>query len=688
MSATELLLEIGTEEIPARFLPEAEANLAQRLTEKLRALNLNFGELLVYSTPRRLTVTVDRLATRQPDRNIEKMGPAKKVAYNDEGKPTKAAIGFAKGQGVEIDELELFTTEKGEYIGIKKTISGQPTADILPEALTEIILALPWPKSMRWGDLDLRFVRPVHWIVALLGGETLPITIGEIPAGAQTRGHRFHSPAAIEVTDFADYRDKLAAAKVTLDAAQRREVIRAKLDEFAGQLSGKWIVDEELLTHVAYLVEWPVPLLGRFPAEYLELPREVLVTTMSTHQKYFSFEDAQGALLPAFCLVANIEADDPELVVRGNQRVLVARLEDAKYYWETDRKKPLDDFAADLEGMLYHKLLGSYAEKVDRVRKLVNYFGAMVATDSLDTAKRAAQIYKADLLTGMVAEFPELQGIIGRYYAREQGEEEAVGEAIFEHYLPRFAGDELPASDAGAVLSVCDKMDSIAACFGVGLSPTGSGDPYALRRQALGVLHILAERAWDVALTDLIRKSVDGVEDKFKADRADLEEEILAFFRDRLFHFMRGRGMRAEVADAVLAVRFDTVPATVARIEAVNEFSKRDEFEAFATAFKRAGNIVKDYEDPGEVDEALLEEDAEKALFAAVQSIADQVQTLVAVGDVLGALMTISEIRPQVDVFFDDVLVMHKKEDIKTNRLNLVASVTALFSAIADFRRI
>lgn len=688
MSTAELLLEIGTEEIPARFLPEAQRHLSELLAKRLAELDLTFGEIGVYSTPRRLLAVVRALSTRQPDRAVEKLGPAKRVAFDDDGNPTKAAIGFAKGQGADVSDLEIVTTDKGEYVGLKQAIVGRPAADILPEMLRDVILALPWPKSMRWGDSDLRFARPIHWIVALLGGQVLPLTLDDVTSGDRTRGHRFHAPAEFAVTDFADYREKLLAAKVIIEPEKRRALIRKKLEAFAAELGGKWIVDEQLLEHVTNIVEWPVPLIGNFPKTYLQLPREVLVTTMSAHQKYFSFEDADRRLLPAFCVVTNLESKDPDLIVRGNERVLIARLEDAKYYWETDQKKSLDEFAKELSGMLYHKKLGSYAEKVDRVRLLVNYLGVQVAPESLDIAKRAAHIYKADLLTGVVGEFPELQGIIGRYYAEAAGEDPAVALAIYEHYLPRFADDALPATDAGAVLSVCEKMDSIVACFGAGLAPTGAGDPYALRRQALGVLHILADNHWVIPLTDLIRKALDGVEDKFKADRAELETEILAFFRDRLFHLMRSRGIKSEVADAVLAVRFNVVPATVARMEAVNAFAEREEFAAFAIAFKRAGNIVKDYAEPGPVDEELLTEDAEKALHDAVVSIKDQVEKLVAAGDVLSALVTISAIRPQVDQFFDDVLVMHKKDDIRTNRLNLVASVTALFAPIADFRRV
>jgi glycyl-tRNA synthetase beta chain len=338
--------------------------------------------------------------------------------------------------------------------------------------------------------------------------------------------------------------------------------------------------------------------------------------------------------------------------------------------------------------VLFHKKLGSYAEKIARVRKLVNFLGGQVAPQALDDAKRAAHIYKADLLTGLVGEFPELQGVMGMQYARLAGEKEAVARAIFEHYQPRFAGDDLPAGEAGAVLSVCDKIDSIVACFGVGLQPTGAGDPYALRRQALGVLHILAAREWNVPLAGLIRKALDGVEDKFKTDRAALEKEILGFFKDRLFHFVKGQGAKAEIAEAVLAVHFDRVPETLARLRAVSEFATREEFEPFAVAFKRAGNIVKDYPEPGPVKEARLEEEAEKQLYQAVQSIKDQVEKLVKAGDVLGALVTIAGIRPQVDRFFDEVLVMHKDEEIRTNRLNLVSAVTGLFSAIADFRRV
>jgi glycyl-tRNA synthetase beta chain len=431
-----------------------------------------------------------------------------------------------------------------------------------------------------------------------------------------------------------------------------------------------------------------VPLLGRFPESYLALPREVLVTPMREHLKYFSFEDAQGKLLPAFCVVANIESSDPALVAAGNRRVLLARLEDARYFWENDRKKKLDDLAEKLDGVIYHKKLGSYAEKVARVRKLVNFLGAQVSPQGLDDAKRAAHIFKADLLTGLVGEFPELQGVMGMHYARLAGEKEVVAKAIYESYLPRFAGDELPATEAGALLSVGDKIDSIVACYGVGLQPTGAGDPYALRRQALGVLHILADRNWNVPLMGLIRKAVDGVEDKIRCDRAALEKDVMAFFRDRLFHFVKSRGAKAEIADAVLAVHFDRVPETLARLNAVSEFANREEFGAFAAAFKRAGNIIKDYANPGEVEPKLFEADAEKELCSAVLAIKGQVEKSVKGGDVMTALMAIAGIRPTVDRFFDAVLVMHNDEAIRANRLNLVASVTSLFAGIADFRKV
>lgn len=688
MNTVELLLEIGLEEVPARFLPEAERNLRETAVKRLAELDLSCSTVRVFSTPRRLTLTVDGLAARQPDRLVEKTGPSKKASYDDQGNPTKAALGFAKGQGVEVQDLEIFTTEKGEYIGVRKTITGKPAAELLPGALSEMLAALPWPKAMRWGDGELRFVRPIHWILALLNGRVLDVRLGDAAAGERTYGHRFLAPGAVVVRDFADYEAKLAAAKVILDAEKRRATIRVQLAKFAAELGGKWIVNEELLTHVAYLVEWPVPLLGRYAERYLDLPREVLVTTMSEHQKYFAFEDAQGKLLPVFCVVSNIETPEPELVVRGNERVLVARLEDARYYWETDRKKRLDKFAEGLGGMLYHKKIGSYAEKVERVHRLVNWLGAQVAAADMETVKRATQIYKADLLTGVVGEFPELQGTMGMYYARFGGETEEVARAIYEHYLPRFAGDELPKTEAGALLSICDKLDSIVACFGVGLQPTGAGDPYALRRQALGVIHVLQDRGWNVPLADLIRKTTDGVEDKFKADRTALEAEILQFFRDRLFHYVRGEGVKSEIADAVFAVHFGRIPETIARLQAVAAFAAREEFAAFAAAFKRAGNIVKDYTAPGATNPELFEEEAEKALDQAVEAVRGRVEKLAGAGDVLSALLTIAEIRPTVDRFFDEVLVMHKKDSIRINRLNLVSSVVQLFAGIADFKRI
>ena len=692
----ELFIEIGCEEIPARFLEKALADFSKLLKSMLDDLGLPYGEIRTAGTPRRLVVSVGDVPQKQEDKNIEKTGPSKSVAFDQNGSPSNAAIGFAKGMGMSVDDLDIVSTEKGEYVCIKKFIKGDQTLKLLSDKLPDLILSIPWPKSMKWGESSARFVRPVHWIVALFGDQLIPFELFGIKTGNKTYGHRFMSPNSVEVSCFNDFVTALRGSYVLTLIKERRQTIEKELERICTELNTKVTPDKWLLNHVANIVEWPVALTGKFDKKFLDLPREVLVTTMRDHQKYFVLEDENGNLLPGFVTISNIMAPDPGVVVKGNERVLAARLEDARFYFEEDLKKPLDQIAKGLEGMLYQADLGTYAEKTDRNIRLVKKLVEDLKPEKAEVALRTCQLAKADLVSGMVGEFPELQGIMGMNYAQRQGENAEVADGIREHYLPKGQKEELPTTDAGALVSLADKLDTIAGCFGVGLLPTGSGDPFALRRAALGIIHILESKNWFIDLTEYIDFALDGVMEKIKtknkkAKKDKLTKSIIDFFKGRLANMLKGQKIPAKTVDSVLSVRFYDLLEAKKRAQAVAEFAKSNEFESFVVAFKRAANIIataKDDLDNVKVDTALFDDDAEIKLYKAVTGVKSKVQQQVDTGDHLGALTTISTIRPQVDKFFDDVLVMHEKENIRVNRLALLAWVDTLFANIADFKKL
>ena len=692
----ELFIEIGCEEIPARFLTGGIEELTRQLKAVLDSGGITYGDIRSAGTPRRIAISLADCLERQPDKTIEKTGPAKSMAYDDNGNPTKAVIGFAKGQGVEVEDLIVQSTPKGEYLAVKKTIHGRDTIEILAESLPGIIESMHWPKSMKWGTLASRFVRPVQWIVALFDGATIDFEIFGLKSGNESKGHRFLSPAFVEVTGFDDYISKLRGSNVITLIEERRNFIHGELERIGRELNGKVIEDNWLVEHVSNLVEFPVALTGSFPEKYLALPREILITSMRDHQKYFVVENEKGELLPRFVTISNMLVPDPKVVIKGNERVLVARLEDARFYFEEDLKTPLDDMVQSLSGVMYQADLGSYAEKTQRVRKLVAHLAKTLVPDGAADADRAATLAKADLVSGVVGEFPELQGIMGAHYARYAKEPDCVADAIFEHYLPKGQGADLPKHEIGALVGIADKLDSICGCFGVGLAPTGSGDPFALRRLALGIIHILENRGWSMDLPETIHLALEGVMDKIlkknpKTDPAELEEKIVEFFRQRLGFLLKGQGFAVGAVDAVLCVRFQDLAEVKSRAEAVAEFAKADEFEPFAAAFKRVANILaaaKDDFKNAVIDSALFEGEAEAELLKAVEGVKNTVADKVKAGDHLGALVTIASIRPQVDRFFDETLVMHEKDDVRINRLALLNLVGGMFQDIADFKRL
>ena len=683
----EIFLEIGTEEIPAGFLPKAMADLERMIRKELETARLVFGEVRAFATPRRLALSVCDVAEDQPNLRTEAMGPARQIAYDADGNPTRAALGFARSQGVEVSQLKLVTTDKGEYLFIEKEEPGRPTAQLLTEILPRLVAGLNFKKSMRWENQDVRFARPMHWIVALYGGEVVPFPHGNLVSGNQSRGHRFMAPQEFAVTGLADWLAGCRRHFVTADQEERKATIRRQVEATGQAVGGRAAIDEGLLEEVTYLVEDPTPLIGTFEEKYLQLPRELLVTSMREHQRYFTVEDAEGQLLNRFITISNTRPEDEQVVVKGNEKVIRARLSDAMFFWEEDQKVKLESNLEALKQVIYQAKLGTSFEKVERFKQIAKGLAGRFEPAAVALTGRAAELAKCDLETKMVYEFPELQGIMGREYARIEGEDPRVSTAIFEHYLPTEAGGTLPSDNVGAFVSIADKIDTICGCFGVGLIPTGSADPYALRRSAIGILNIILDRGYRVSIPELVDESLALLEAKLTRPRSTVQSDVVEFVRLRLANMLTGRGHSTDVVDAVLAARFDEPGDAVARIQALATLKSAADFEPLAVAFKRVGNIIKGGID-SPVQAELFDSDCERKLAAAVESTRQTVAEQVARGDYAAALQTIAGLREPVDTFFDGVMVMANDERIKTNRLALLTQVAALFADIADFTRI
>lgn len=683
----EIFLEIGSEEIPAGFLPKAMADLERMIRKELEAARLEFGEIRTYASPRRLALAVSDVAEDQPTLRTEAMGPAKQIAYDADGKPTKAAIGFARGQGVDVTALQLVTTDKGEYLFVEKEEPGRPTSELLAEVLPRLVAGLTFKKSMRWETQDVRFARPMHWIVALYGGAVIPFTHGNLVSGNLSRGHRFMAPQSFAVTGQADWLEGCRKHFVTADQIERKATIREQVEATGQAEGGNAAIDEQLLEEVTYLVEDPTPLCGTFDEKYLQLPRELLVTSMREHQRYFTIEDAQGKLLNKFITVSNTRPEDKQVVIKGNQRVIRARLSDAMFFWEEDQKVKLESNLESLKQVIYQAKLGSSFEKVERFSRIARGLAERFEPASVVLTERAARLAKCDLETKMVYEFPELQGIMGREYSRIEGEDPRVSTAIYEHYLPTEAGGTLPSDNLGAFVSIADKIDTICGCFGVGLIPTGSADPYALRRSAIGILNIILDRGYQISIPELVGQSLGLLEAKLTRARAEVQAEVVAFIRLRLANMLTARDFTADVVDAVLAARFDEPGDAMTRVEALTALKGAADFEPLAIAFKRVVNIIKGgVEDP--VQAELFEADCERALASAIATARQTVDDQVDGGDYRAALQTIARLREPVDAFFDGVMVMAEDDKVKANRLALLTQVANLFADIADFTRI
>jgi glycyl-tRNA synthetase beta chain len=684
----EFYLEIGSEEIPAGYIGPALEAMARQMVKFLDDHRIGHGEPVTTGTPRRLCLWIPDVAEKQQPTSTEIIGPPKSVAFDEAGNPTKAAEGFARNQGIDVSQLTIKSTPKGDYVCLVKEEAGLPTKDLLERMLPDFVAHIPFPKSMRWGGLSVTFARPVHWIVCLLGDQVVEFTYGDVASGTRSFGHRFMAPEWISVSSFEEHKKNLAAHKVIVDTGERRAMILEGIRQKAAAVGGAVLEDPDLLDEVTNLVEFPYPLLGSFEEKYLALPPELLITVMKEHQRYFAITDAQGNLMPHFVTVANTVPRDPALVAAGNARVVRARLEDARFYYEEDQKVRLEDRAEELKSVVFHAKLGTSWEKVERFTALAQWLCERLCPEKKDLLARAAYLCKADLVSGMVGEFPELQGVMGRAYARLQGEPEEVAQAIYEHYLPNRAGGPLPQGMEGTILSIADKMDTIVGCFGVGLLPTGTADPFALRRQTLGIIRIVLEKNLRFSLGELIDQAIPLLKEKMTEPETTVKGGVLDFFRGRLHHHLVSQeGLRPDIVEAALSVGIDDLVDAVARVRALAAFTQRPDFESLATAFKRVGNIIKDGE-KAPVDPDAFQADVEKALHGAYGEAAGLVEARVASGDYDGALAAVAALREPIDAFFDGVLVMDKDDQVRRNRLALLTAIHDLFNKIADFRKV
>jgi len=712
MSKRDFLVEIGTEELPPKSLFTLAQAFAQGVERGLDAAGVKHGQVEWFATPRRLAVRIAAVSDHQPNQDIKRQGPAVANAFDASGQPTRAALGFAASCGVSIEQLQQVDGPKGkilQYVGVK---TGEATTALLPAIVTQSLNELPIARRMRWGAGDQEFVRPVHWVVMLFGSSVVEATILGIAAGKHSRGHRFHAPHDISISSPAKYVEVLRnKGRVVADVNQRRDSIREGVTSIATSLGGTAVIEPALLDEVTALVEWPVPLAGRFEARFLDLPQEVLIAAMQDHQRYFPVRGADGRLIDSFITVANIESRDPEKVRDGNERVVRPRLADAAFFWETDRKQRLDTRCESLKAVTFQSKLGSLFDKSTRVATLATRIAEVTGGD-ISAARRAAELCKCDLLTAMVGEFPELQGLMGRYYAEHDGESAAVATALEEQYWPRFSGDQLPQSRTGIALSIADKLDTIAGIFSIGQKPTGARDPFGLRRAALGVLRISVERSLELDLRQLVETAVSLQPVPAPAATVD---EIWNYLMERLrgsyLEVDSGRNVTTEMFDAVLASRPLSPLDIDLRLRALESFLALPEAESLSGANKRIANILRKVQSDappaggseasrsvetgadaaamsGAVDTERLQESAEQQLFQHVIAIERAVNPLLARREYSAALGHLASLREDIDRFFDSVMVMAEDVDVRANRLALLTRLRGVFLQIADLSRL
>ncbi|MGC9110390.1 MAG: glycine--tRNA ligase subunit beta [candidate division WOR-3 bacterium] len=681
------LLEIGTEELPPGVIENSAQELRQRLLNLLRENSIGFGNCNLFWTPRRLALRIDELAPEKPAAEVEIQGPPAKAGYDARGNPLPSATGFARKHNKSVSDLYVKTTERGDYIFVRKTLPPVPTTEILKLHLPTIISTLPFPKTMRWDETGSRFPRPVRWLVCLFDSLVIPFRLGSITAGRHTFGHRNFTLAPIELNRPEDYESALADHRVIAAPEKRAGFILEQLNRLAASVQGKPVPDEELLKETVNITEYPEPVLGSFSPEFLSLPGPVLITALRMHQRCFSVQDQQGALLPFFIAVANTPECDRELVRRGYERAIESRLKDARFFVETDLKSGLERLVEEEKKVTWIEGLGSYYDKTERLRKICRWLADRVTEVNPDLLDRAAYLCKADLLTNLVREkeFTALEGIVGGIYALRLGEDRIVADAISEHYLPRTATDPLPRTPAGALLSLADKIDNICATYLAGNIPTGSEDPFGVRRQATAILLIILNYQWQIAIDELVRMALAQFPDRQAEPPLPL---ILTLFRERLAAIFTEKGIRYDIASAVLKTVWHTPAEALLRARSLAQFRTRPEFEKLIIGQKRVANILRDQSVSGMPEERLLIEPAEKELFRQAQALAPELNQRLNQQEYTDALHLLLSLRPAIDRLFDDVLIMCPDPELRANRLKLLNYLRSLFYRIADLSEI
>jgi glycyl-tRNA synthetase beta chain len=687
-----LLLEIGTEEIPAGYIEPALNVLTATLLQKMTDARIKHGSAKIFATPRRLAVEVKKVADKQKSVTSEVLGPPEKIGFNKNGQLTVAAKKFAEKVGVSESALTVKETDKGRYLCAKKAERGLPTRTVLKSILPEVILSTPFPKTMKWAELDIEFARPIHSIVALLGEKIIPFTLGNVKSGKHTYGHYFMHPAKVKISNPKDYVKTLRSVKVHVDLEGRRKNVEKEIAKAAKSVGGKVLPDDELVDIVKNLVEYPVATAGKFDKEFLEVPREVLITAMREHQKYFAVIDKKGNLMPCFIAVNNTRTKDMNLVATGHEWVLRARLADAQFFYKSDLKESCNDRVEKLKGVLFQAKLGSMYEKIQRVQKMAGFLADAVGKgpDLKKEATRAAWLCKSDLVSHVVNEFPKLQGIMGRVYASVAKEPGSVATAIEEHYRPVYSGGELPETLTGAIIGIADKIDTICGFFSIGLIPTGASDPYALRRQGIGIVQIMLTHNLPFSLSEMIEKSIKLLNVKGVKKIKEISDKVNTFLNNRMTHQLAEEGFSKDVIAAVTGVVSENVPDVRNRVLALQNLKTAPDFEPLAVAFKRVVNIIKKAEDfkAKPVIKSLFQHESELALYTAYKEVNKKVSKNLDKGDLEQALHEIASLRDPVDAFFDSVMVMAKETKIRGNRLALLKHIADLFEKIADFSKI
>ncbi|MGL5988988.1 glycine--tRNA ligase subunit beta [Cetobacterium sp.] len=681
-----LLFEIGMEELPARFLVQTLKEMKENLEGKLKDRRIKFEKIKTFGTPRRLVVLVEGLSETQADLDILNMGPAKQVAFGENGEISRAGLGFAKSQGVEATDLEIIETPKGEYIAVKKFMKGDFTKKLLSELLKELVLEINFPRSMKWGEKKLKFARPIQWFLALVNEDVINFEIEGIKSGRSSRGHRFFG-SNFEISTIDEYFEKIKENNVIINIEERKELIRKLIKENCEETNEQVLIDEELLKEVSNLVEYPFPIVGTFNSDFLEVPQDVLIISMQVHQRYFPILDLDGKLLPKFVVVRNgIEGSDN--VRKGNEKVLSARLADARFFYHEDLKKPLIESVEKLKQVVFQKDLGTIYNKIERAQKIADYLIQSTGMESRrESIERTLLLAKADLVSNMIGEkeFTKLQGFMGADYALKSGESELVSKGIEEHYYPRYQGDLLPKGIEGIIAGISDRLDTLCGCFGVGIIPSGSKDPFALRRSALGIVNIILDSNLKISLKTLVERALDTLQNSgvLKREKAGVLNEVLEFFKQRALNVFTEMGYSKDVVSAVVDKSSDNLVDTLLRIKSVDEFTKMDSFNNLVSLMKRVGNISKEF-DGVIVNSDLLIEDVEKELFEKSEEVARVAEEMLSSKNYIGYLNTILSTEEVINRYFESVMVMDKDITIKNNRLSQLNYIATIFNKMVN----